>query len=563
MLSKNAVVRKNVQNTGQKYHIFIKPVCTEGEQDDSKPYFCRTAIATATTNHHCYMGFRSAIIHPFANSIARSIDRWSADAAARQEKVFQNLISRAVNTAFGRDHDFSNIRTYDDFKKAVPIRDYEDLKGYVERIKNGERDVLWSGKPAYFAKTSGTTSGVKYIPMSKESTPLHFGTARNASFNYFSRTGNGRWLDGKMIFLSGSPELEETGGIPTGRLSGISNHLVPGWLRTNQMPSWSTNCIDDWEEKLERIVDETIHADMRLISGIPPWVQMYYERLLERSGKNTVKEIFPNFSLFMYGGVNFEPYRAKLEALVGGPVDSVETYPASEGFIAFQDVFSDRATSSHPITNPGLLLNADAGMFFEFVPADEIFNENPTRLWLRDVEIGVNYALILNTNAGLWGYNIGDTVQFVSKNPYRIVVSGRVKHFISAFGEHVIGKEVEEALLPVANASGIRIVEFTVAPQVNPPEGGLPYHEWFIEFDNAPADLASFAADVDIRMRTQNIYYDDLITGNILRPLKIRSLRRDAFREYMKRQGKLGGQNKVPRLANDRKIADELEGWNG
>lgn len=504
-------------------------------------------------HRYCNMGFRSTLIRPFANSISRSIDRWSGEAVLRQEKVFHRLIASASGTGFGRDHHFSGIRSYEDFRQAVPVRDYEDLKGYIERLKNGEQNVLWPGKPAYFAKTSGTTSGVKYIPMSKESTPLHFGTARNASFNYFARTGNGRWLDGKMIFLSGSPELEEVAGIPTGRLSGISNHLVPAWLRTNQLPSWKTNCIDDWEEKLERIVDETINADMRLISGIPPWVQMYYERLLERTGKRTVKEIFPNYSLFIYGGVNFEPYRAKLEALVGGPVDSLETYPASEGFIAFQDVFNPQGADA------GLLLNADAGMFFEFVPADEIFDKNPARVWLKDVELGVNYALILSTNAGLWGYNIGDTVRFVSKNPYRIVVSGRVKHFISAFGEHVIGKEVEEALLPVAKAAGVRIVEFTVAPQVNPPEGGLPYHEWFIEFDNAPDNPEDFARNVDIRMRTQNIYYDDLITGNILRPLKIRSLPRDAFRNYMKSEGKLGGQNKVPRLSNDRKIAAVLE----
>jgi hypothetical protein len=387
--------------------------------------------------------------------------------------------------------------------------------------------------------------------MSVESTPPHFGTARNAAFNYFARTGNGKWLDGKMIFLSGSPELDEVGGIPTGRLSGISNHLVPAWLRTNQLPSWRTNCIEDWEEKLERIVDETVNADMRLISGIPPWVQMYYERLLERTGKKTIMEVFPNLSVFVYGGVNFEPYRAKLEELVGKRIDTMETYPASEGFIAFQDTFTGAI-------QPGLLLNADAGMFFEFIPADEIFNENPTRIWLKDVEIGVNYAIILNTNAGLWGYNIGDTVQFVSKNPYRIIVSGRVKHFISAFGEHVIGKEVEDSIMPVANALGVRIVEFTVAPQVNPPEGGLPYHEWLVEFDTPPADMQAFALDVDARMRAQNIYYDDLITGNILRPLKMTALPRNAFREYMKSQGKLGGQNKVPRLSNDRKIADSL-----
>ncbi len=494
------------------------------------------------------MGFRATLLRPYAKIIARSIDRWSADALGRQEQVLKNLLRQASTTAFGRDHHFSKVHDYEAFKQAVPIRDYEDLKGYVERIKHGEKDVLWPGQPAYFAKTSGTTSGVKYIPMSKASTPLHFGTARNAVFNYFARTGHGQWLDGKMIFLSGSPTLDEVAGIPTGRLSGISNHLVPAWLRTNQLPSWSTNCLEDWEEKLERIVDETVNADMRLISGIPPWVQMYYERLLARTGKRTVKEVFPNFSVFAYGGVNFEPYRAKLEALVGGPVDSVETYPASEGFIAFQDAFPSQ----------GLLLNVDAGIFFEFVPAEEIFQENPTRLWLEDVELGVNYALILHTNAGLWGYDLGDTVQFVSKNPYRIVVSGRVKHFISAFGEHVIGKEVEESLLPVANAAGIRIIEFTVAPQVNPPEGGLPYHEWFIEFDNVPADLNTFAQAVDTRMRQQNIYYDDLITGNILQPLKIRPLRRDAFRDYMKTQGKLGGQNKVPRLANDRKVVEGL-----
>ncbi len=510
------------------------------------------------------MAFRSFLVRPFAKSIARSIARWSAQAVELQEKTMFQIVARAANTAFGRDHQFSAIRSYEDFKQAVPIRDYEDLKGYIERVKSGEPDVLWPGRPAYFAKTSGTTSGVKYIPMSKESTPLHFGTARDAVFNYFAQTGKGQWLDGKMIFLSGSPELETVNGIPTGRLSGISNHLVPAWLRTNQLPSWTTNCIEDWEEKLDRIVDETVKADMRLISGIPPWVQMYYERLLERTGKRTIREIFPNYSVFVWGGVNFEPYRAKLEALVGGSMDTIETYPASEGFIAFQDIFPSsghNTASGQALPNPGLLLNVNAGMFFEFVPAEAIFDKNPKRLWLNEVEIGVNYALVLHTNAGLWGYSIGDTIQFVSKNPYRIVVSGRVKHFISAFGEHVIGKEVEESLLPVANAAGIRIVEFTVAPQVNPSEGGLPYHEWFIEFDNTPADLENFALQVDAAMRQQNIYYDDLITGNILRTLKIRPLRRDAFREYMKSEGKLGGQNKVPRLANDRKIADWLEGF--
>ncbi|HMN91157.1 MAG TPA: GH3 auxin-responsive promoter family protein [Saprospiraceae bacterium] len=497
------------------------------------------------------MGFRASIIKPIAKKIARDIDAWSGNAVKAQQKILKQLIETGRRTAFGKEHDFDRIKSYEDFRERTPIRDYEGLRPYIERIKQGEADVLWKGFPRYFAKTSGTTSGVKYIPLTKDSLPNHFGTARNALFNFFARTDQGDWLDGKMIFLSGSPELERVGGIPTGRLSGIVNHQVPAWLRTNQLPTYDTNCIEDWETKVERIVDETLHEDMRLISGIPPWVQMYYERLLDRSGKKYVKDIYPHYSMFVYGGVNFEPYRAQLETLVGKRLHSLETYPASEGFIAFQDVPDSQ----------GLLLNVASGIFFEFVPADEIFQEHPTRLSLREIEIGVNYALIINNNAGLWGYNIGDTVQFVSKNPYRIVVSGRIKHFISAFGEHVIGKEVEEALLSVANDANIRIVEFTVAPQITPSEGGAPYHEWFIEFDNLPDSLDAFAARLDAAMVRQNIYYEDLIKGGILQPLKIRPLQRNAFREYMKTQGKLGGQNKVPRLSNDRKVAEALQPW--
>lgn len=494
------------------------------------------------------MGFRSAIIKPIAKAIARKIDRMADKAIVHQEAIFKTLIQKAKKTAFGRDHHFDQIHAHADFVKYVPVVDYEDLKSYIERVKKGELSVLWPGKPRFFAKTSGTTSGVKYIPMSHASTPHHFSTARDAVFNYFARTGNGAWLDGKVIFLSGSPELDKINGILTGRLSGISNHLVPAWLRTNQLPTWETNCIEDWEQKLDKIIGETAHQDMRLISGIPPWVQMYYERLLETTGKANIREIFPNYSVFVYGGVNFEPYRARLEALTGGPIDSVETYPASEGFIAFQDRFPSE----------GLLLNTNAGIFFEFIPADAYYSENPPRLWLKDVQLGVNYVLIINSNAGLWGYNIGDTVQFVSLQPYRLLVTGRIKHFISAFGEHVIGKEVEESILQVAEKQGVRITEFTVAPQVNPPEGGLPYHEWFVEFDQAPTDLEAFAKMVDDALSQQNIYYRDLIEGKILRVLKIRPLQRDAFRQYMKSEGKLGGQNKPPRLTNDRKMADFL-----
>ncbi len=495
------------------------------------------------------MRFKSTIIKPIAKNTASTIRKWSANAVKHQESIFKKLIKVGATTSFGKDHHFDKIHSYNDFKQAVPIRTYEKLRPYIQRIIEGESNVLWKGRPIYFAKTSGTTSGVKYIPLTRESMPNHFGTARDALFNYSYETGNPYFIDGKMIFLSGSPELTKTGNINTGRLSGIVNHRVPAWLRKNQLPSIATNSIEDWETKVGKIVDETYDKDMRLISGIPPWVQMYYEKLLEKTGKEYIKDIFPNFSVFVYGGVNFEPYRQKLEALVGKKMDSVETYPASEGFIAFQD----------SQTEPGLLLNSKSGIFFEFILADEFHNEHPTRINLVDVEVGVNYVIIINSNAGLWGYNIGDTVEFLSTNPHRLIVTGRIKHFISAFGEHVIAKEVENALITVANQENISIVEFTVAPQINPSDDSLPYHEWFVEFDKMPDNLTAFSQKVDDLMIQQNIYYEDLIVGKILQPLKIRPLQRNAFREYMKTIGKLGGQNKVPRLSNDRKIAAVLE----
>ena len=470
-------------------------------------------------------------------------------AVADQQSLFQQLIKTALKTEFGKDHDFANIKSHEDFVKRVPLRDYEAFKPYIEKIKEGKHNILWKGQPIYFAKTSGTTSGVKYIPITKESIPNHINTARNALLCYMAETGNTKFADGKLIFLSGSPELERVGGIPTGRLSGIVNHHVPKYLRSNQLPSFTTNCIEEWEEKLDKIVEETIRQDMTLISGIPPWMQMYFDRLIEKSGKK-VGELFPHFSVMVQGGVNFEPYKAKLYESIGRPVDCIELFPASEGFFAFQDSQKE----------PGLLLNTNSGIFFEFVPAAEIFNENPIRLTLRDVKVGENYALIISSNAGLWGYNIGDTVKFVSTNPYRLVVTGRTKHFISAFGEHVIGEEVEASLLQAANEEHIHITEFTVAPRIST-DAGKSFHEWFIEFENKPKDIAAFARKIDDNLRNRNVYYDDLIAGNILQQLKISPIQKNGFIDYMKSIGKLGGQNKVPRLSNDRTIADGLSAF--
>ncbi len=484
----------------------------------------------------------------WAQIAERETQKWASKPLETQEKTFQALIERAKDTAFGRDHDFASIKTMKDFQDRVPVRDYEGLRNYVDRVVDGESDVLWPGRPLYYAKTSGTTSGAKYIPLTKESVPYHIKSARNALLTHIRNTGRSGFLNGKMIFLQGSPELEDKKGVSLGRLSGITAHFVPSYLLKNRMPSWETNCIEDWEKKVDAITEETHQVDMTVISGIPPWVQMYFERLMAKTGKKTMAEIFPNFDLFVTGGVALEPYKARLLELFGKDVPILETYPASEGFFAYQDQSN----------SPDLLLLLDNAMFYEFVPADQYFEENPPRLTIGDVALGVNYALILNTNAGLWGYSIGDTVMFVSKSPYRIRVTGRIKHFISAFGEHVIGSEVEYAMDQALNQHGGLVREFTVAPNVNPQEGGLPYHEWLVEFDEAPNDIEAFMKSLDAGLRQKNSYYDDLITGAILRPCVLRSLGPESFIRYMKSEGKLGGQNKVPRLTNDRKIAEAL-----
>ena len=493
------------------------------------------------------MSIKSFLGKQLAKLIVLQTQKWSRNPIKTQNKVFNQLIREGKQTTFGIEHHFTSIKNYEDFKTKVPVRDYEGIKDYVQRIQNGESNVLWKGTPLFFAKTSGTTSGAKYIPLTKASLDCQIKAARNALLHYAVTSGNHQFIDGKMIFLQGSPKLNKSSKVPSGRLSGIVANYVPSYLQSNRLPSYKTNCIEDWEEKVEAIIDETLKEDMRLISGIPSWVQMYFERLQKRTGKN-IAELFPNFSLFVFGGVNFAPYRKKFENLIGKKVDSLELYPASEGFIAFQDTQNEK----------GLLLLLDNGIFYEFIPVDEFYDETPTRISLKDVKMGVHYAIILNTNAGLWGYNIGDTVEFTSLNPYRIIVSGRIKHFTSAFGEHVIAKEVEQAMkLAMEAFPEVEISEFTVAPQLEPIEG-LPHHEWFVEFVTQPNDINKFSNFIDESLQLQNLYYKDLIAGKVLQPLKIISLNKEAFHKYMKSQGKMGGQNKIPRLSNNRNIANKL-----
>lgn len=490
------------------------------------------------------MSIKSFFAKIFAAYIHKKESKWINNPFEAQQKVFSQIIVKAKDTDFGKDHGFESIKSYADFQAKVPIRDYEKLRSYIDKMVAGTENVLWPGKPLYLAKTSGTTSGAKYIPLTKDSMPSHIDAARNALLAYIHETKKADFVSGKMIFLQGSPILEEKYGIKFGRLSGIVAHYVPNYLQKNRMPTWKTNCIEDWETKVDTIVQETLPEDMTLISGIPSWVQMYFEKLVHKKQK-PVSEIFKNFSLFVYGGVNYEPYRQKFEKLIGKKVDSIELYPASEGFIAYQNSQKEE----------GMLLLLNSGIFYEFVKVNEFFDTNAKRYTIENVELGVNYAIILSTNAGLWAYNIGDTVEFTSLHPFKIKVTGRIKHYISAFGEHVIAKEVETALQNISKKHQTLITEFTVAPQINPKQG-LPFHEWLIEFEQEPENLSLFAQDLDAEMRKQNMYYDDLITGNVLKTLVIKIIPKNGFQDYMKSQGKLGGQNKLPRLSNDRKIAD-------
>ena len=484
----------------------------------------------------------------YAAFVHQKNKKWIQNPIQAQQLVFQELIQKGKPTQFGKDHHFEKIKGLKEFKSQVPIRDYEELRPYIESVIQGKADVLWPGRPLYFAKSSGTTSGAKYIPISSDSMPMHIRAAREALLNYIHETGKTATLKGKHIFLQGSPVLEDKNGVSLGRLSGIVAHYVPSYLQRNRLPSWETNCIEDWETKVDAVVNETEKENMTIIGGIPSWVQMYFERLVQKSGKS-VGELFPNFSLFVYGGVNFEPYRAVFKKLIGRETDSIEFYPASEGFFAYQNAQHDR----------GLLLLLNHGMYYEFVKADTFYDKEPQIHTLEEVELGINYVLIISTTAGLWRYNIGDTIQFTSRFPFKVIVSGRIKHFISAFGEHVIVSEVEQALQQALASERTEVIirEFTVAPQVKP-NTALPYHEWFIEFDQPPADLNTFALKIDQAMQNKNIYYNDLITGKVLRPLVIRMVAKDGFKNYMKTIGKLGGQNKVPRVSDNRKIAEAL-----
>lgn len=493
---------------------------------------------------------KQAVIKIIAGFVKSQVYNWARKPIETQERQLNYLIKNARKTLFGKDHDFFNINNYEEFKTNIPIRDYEDLREYFEKIKQGKSNVLWPGKPLYLAVTSGTTSGSKYIPITKQSLPNHLNGAKTALLMYVAETGKTDFVNGKFIFIQGSPILTKISGILSGRLSGISAHHVPFYMKKNMLPSWSTNIVDDWETKVKRIVEETVHENMTIISGIPSWLQMYFEKIAEKT-KKKVSDVFPNFSLMIYGGVNFDPYKKKFTELLGKEIDSIELFPASEGFFAFQDSQNKN----------DLLLILNAGIFYEFIDVEDFRNNNLERVPLWGVQKDKNYVMIISSSAGLWGYNTGDTVSFSSLKPYKINVTGRIKQSLSAFGEHVIVKEVEQAVKCAILKTGLFVNEFTVAPSfksTNSPSR----HEWFVEFDKNQINTDEFIKVIDQELQRQNKYYKDLIEGKIIDKPIIKKVEKDGFKTYMNSIGKLGGQNKIPKISNDRKIADQLKNLN-
>ena len=388
----------------------------------------------------------------YAKRIRKKNLNWITNPIKYQNKTFHKLISKSKKTKFGTDHGFSEILSYETFKQKVPIRDYEGLKNYIDQAVKGKEDILWPGKPLYFAKTSGTTSGTKYIPITKESIKTHIKSAQDALLNYFLKSKNYKSINGKHMFLQGSPELTKKNGIFIGRLSGISAHYIPKLFLKNRMPTWETNCIEDWEEKVEKIIEETVGKKMTIIAGIPSWVQMYFEKIITKQ-QTSISKVFPELSLYVYGGVSYEPYKTMFERLFGKKIDTLATFPASEGFFGYQDEFTEK--------EPELLLLLNNDIFYEFIKTEDFLKGEYERLSLEHVELNVNYLLIISTSAGLWAYNIGDTVKFTSLNPYRLIVTGRIKHYLSAFGEHVIAEEVEKALSRALNNTDIIIKELS------------------------------------------------------------------------------------------------------
>lgn len=495
------------------------------------------------------------ILSPAISSLARlrrwRIDGWMTHPADAQREVLQDLVTSAQYTEFGRKYRFSELFNVKSFKQAVPIHEYDDMKPYIQRIMDGEQNILWNTPVFWFAKSSGTTSDKsKFIPVTEESLhDCHYKAAKDVLTLYYEFNPDSDLLTGKGLVIGGShtinPLNEEA---QYGDLSAVLLQNSPFWGHWIRTPDLSIALMDEWESKIEKLALSTMKENVTSISGVPTWTLILFKRILELTGKKTMAEVWPSLELYMHGGVSFVPYREQFDRLIGKKIHYLEMYNASEGFFAAQDRPGE----------DGMLLFTDHGIFMEFMPIEEYGKEQPHTIGLTDVELGKNYALVISTNGGLWRYLVGDTVQFTSLNPFRIRVSGRLKHYINAFGEELIVDNADKAIAAAAVHCGVVVNDYTAAP-VYFSETGNGAHEWLIEFEQEPASLQDFTASLDQELKRQNSDYEAKRHKSIALGLPVvHSVPKGLFGSWLKQKGKLGGQHKVPRLSNDRKHIDEL-----
>jgi hypothetical protein len=495
------------------------------------------------------------ILSPAISRLARlrlaAIEHWMNNPLDAQRDVLQHLVTAGQYTEFGKTHNFSTTFRIRDFKAAVPIQQYEDLKPYIERMMQGEDNLLWNTPVEWFAKSSGTTSErSKFIPVSQESLDEnHYQGNKDALTLYYFHYPDSDLLTGKGLVIGGSHQIASVNEeIHYGDLSAVLLQNAPLWSQWIKTPELSIALMDEWETKIESLAQSTIHENVTSVSGVPTWTLVLFKRILEITGKSCIKEVWPNLELYFHGGVSFTPYRQQFEQLIGGPIRYLEIYNASEGFFAAQSREDEN----------GMLLYLNHGIFYEFMPVDEYGKENPRTIGLKDVEVGKNYAPVISTTGGLWRYLIGDTIQFTTTFPFRVKVSGRLKHYINAFGEEVIVENTDKAIAMATEETGLVVNDYTAAPVYFSSESNGA-HEWAVEFESIPDNAEAFADALDNALRQVNSDYDAKRHKNIaLRRLILHPVPKGTFNEWLRSKGKLGGQHKVPRLSNERTLLEEI-----
>lgn len=496
------------------------------------------------------------ILSPAISGLARmrisAIEEWMADPRTTQFRVWQDLITAGQFTEFGRHHRFDAIQSLEDYRRQVPVQTYEDLKPYIQRMMEGEEHLLWNTPIQWFAKSSGTTSDKsKFIPISEESLKdNHYKASKDVLALYYAFNNESDLLTGKSLVIGGSHQINQVNeNVHYGDLSAVILQNSPFWSNWIRTPDLSIALMDDWESKIEMLADSTIQENVTSMAGVPTWLLVLLRRILEKTGKQTIAEVWPSLELYLHGGVSFVPYREQFEKLVGKPMHYLEMYNASEGFFAAQD---------QPGSD-GMLLMLDHGIYYEFIPAANFDDDNPETISLAEVELHKNYAPVITTNGGLWRYVIGDTVQFTSLNPYRVKVSGRLKHYINAFGEEVIIDNADAAISRASALTGAVVNDYTAAP-VYFGDKSNGAHEWLVAFERPPADFEAFVRHLDESLQQVNSDYEAKRTADIaLGPPVVQAVPANLFNEWLRQKGKLGGQHKVPRLSNDRTILEEIK----